>query len=89
VAKREEQAKLIADQKATIAELRALVSETRAMLEQMQATSAAREAELSAKLDALTRKAFGKKSEKMPSPKDALRKKDQTKAADCPVLRSN
>lgn len=80
MAKRDDQAKLIADQQATIAELRALVSEMRAMLEHMRATSDAREAELNAKLEALTRKAFGKKSEKMPSPKDALRKKDQTKA---------
>jgi transposase len=76
VAKRDEQAKLIADQQATIAELRALVSEMRAMLEQMRVSAAARDAEL----EALKRKTFGKKSEKMPSPKDALRKKDQTKA---------
>ena len=78
--RRDEQAKLIADQQATIAELRALVSEMRLMLEEMRATASAREAELTAKLEALARKAFGKTSEKMPSPKDALRKKDQTKA---------
>lgn len=77
---RDVQAKLIADQQATIAELRALVAEMRAMLEQMRVAGAAREAELAAKLEAMQRKAFGKKSEKMPSPKDALRKADQTKA---------
>lgn len=87
MAKRDEQAKLIADQQATIAQLsasvaqlNALIAELRTTLEQMRVASADREAELSAKLDALTRKAFGKKSEKMPSPKDALRKRDQTKA---------
>jgi transposase len=74
--KRDEQAKLIAEQQETIAELRALVSEMRTTLEQMRVASAARDAEL----DALRRKAFGKSSEKMPSPKDALRKKEQTKA---------
>jgi transposase len=73
---RNDQAKLIADQQATIAELRALVAEMRAMLKQMRVAAAAREAEL----EALKRSAFGKKSEKMPSPKDALRAKDQTKA---------
>jgi transposase len=73
--KRDEQARLIAEQQATIAELRAVVAEMRLMLEQMRVASAARDAEL----DALKRKAFGKSSEKMPSPKDALRKKDQTK----------
>lgn len=77
---RDTQAKLIADQQATIAELRALVAEMRAMLEQMRVAGAAREAELTAKLEALQRKAFGKNSEKMPSPKDALRKADKTKA---------
>jgi transposase len=77
---RDAQAKLIADQQATIDELRALVTEMRTMLEQLRVASAAREAELAAKLEALQRKAFGKKSEKMRSPKDALRKQDQKKA---------
>ena len=74
--KRDEQARLIAEQQATIAELRAVVAEMRLMLEQMRVASAARDEELAA----LKRKAFGKSSEKMPSPKDALRRKDQSKA---------
>jgi len=78
--KRDEQAKIIAEQQATISELRALVADMRAMLDNMQSAAAAREAELTAKLDALMRKAFGKSSEKMPSPKEALRKRDKTKA---------
>lgn len=40
----------------------------------MQAATAAREAELMAKLDALLRKKFGKSSEKMPPPAKELRK---------------
>jgi transposase len=72
--RRNEQAKLIADQQATIAELRALIADLRAMLETIQAASSAREAELQAKLDAMTRKVFGKSSEKMPTPAKELRK---------------
>ncbi|MFM2420218.1 MAG: hypothetical protein RL385_4941, partial [Pseudomonadota bacterium] len=71
---------MIAEQQATIAELRALVAEMRAMLEEMRTAHAAREAELQGKLEALQRKVFGKKAEKMPSPRDALRKKDGRKA---------
>lgn len=66
----DEQEKLIAAQQATIEQLNALVTDLRAMLEQMRA----REAELSAKLDAVLRKAFGKSSEKMPTPAKELRK---------------
>jgi uncharacterized coiled-coil protein SlyX len=67
---RDEQEKLIASQKATIDQLSALVTDLRAMLEQMRT----REAELSAKLDALLRRTFGKSSEKMPTPAKELRK---------------
>lgn len=46
----------------------------------MRAAHNAREAELVAQLDALKRKVFGKSSEKMPTPAEALRKKDGRKA---------
>jgi transposase len=72
--RRDEQAKLIADQQATIAELRALIADLRSMVEKIQATSSAREAELQAKLAAMTRKVFGKSTEKMPTPAKELRK---------------
>jgi transposase len=78
--RRDEQAKLIAEQQATIAELRALIAELRQMFDELRATHGAREAELVAKLEALQRKVFGKQSEKMPTPADALRKKDERKA---------
>jgi transposase len=78
--RRDEQTKLIAEQQATIAELRALVAEMRQMLEELRSAHGAREAELVAQLEALKRKAFGKSSEKMPTPADALRKKDGRKA---------
>ena len=80
--RRDEQAKLIADQQATIADLRALVADLRAMLEKIQASSNAREAELAAKLEAVTRKVFGKSSEKMPSPAKELRKASTTPEVD-------
>jgi transposase len=85
--RRDEQARLIADQQATIVQLsasvtqlNALIGELRAMMEQIRTASSAREQELQSRLEAMTRKALGKSSEKMPSPKDALRKKDATKA---------
>lgn len=78
--RRDEQAKLIAEQQATIAELRALIAELRQMFDEMRATHGAREAELVAKLEALQRKVFGKSSEKMPTPAEALRKKEERKA---------
>ena len=85
--RRDEQARLIADQQATIAQLSAsvtqlntLIGELRAMMEQIRTASSAREQELQGQLEAMTRRALGKSSEKMPSPKDALRKKDATKA---------
>lgn len=49
-------------------------TDLRSTLEKMQVASAAREAELMAKLDALLRRRFGKSSEKMPPPAKELRK---------------
>lgn len=65
---------MIAAQQATIDELRAALATLTATLAAAQAASQAREAELLAKLDALLRKAFGKSSEKMPTPARELRK---------------
>ena len=73
----DEQAKLIAAQQATIEQLNALVTDLRAMLEQMRA----REAELSAKLDAVLRKTIGKSTEKMPTPAKELRKERSAEVA--------
>jgi transposase len=63
---------------ASIAALTARVGELQQSLEQERARSAAREAELLARIDALVRQVHGKKTEKMPRPKDAIRKADKT-----------
>jgi transposase len=68
--RRDEQAELIASLKATVDQLTAVV----AMLQTSLTAAQARETELSAKLDALLRKSFGKSSEKMPTPTRELRK---------------
>lgn len=68
--RRDEQAELIASLKATIDQLTAVVATLQTSLTAAQA----RETELSAKLDALLRKSFGKSSEKMPTPTRELRK---------------
>ena len=78
--RRDEQAELIASLKATIDQLTAVVATLQTSLTAAQA----RETELSAKLDALLRKSFGKSSEKMPTPTRQLRKErsaDLTAAA--------
>lgn len=50
------------------------------MLEELRTAHGAREAELVGQIEALKRKVFGKTSEKMPTPAEALRKKDGRKA---------
>jgi transposase len=72
--KRDHREELIAAQQATIAQLTTLLTELKAMLEKVQADAASREAALTAKIDQLTRKMFGKSSEKMPSPAKELRR---------------
>ena len=72
--RRDEQAELIASLRATVEQLTALVASLQTSLEATQTAARAREAELSAKLDAVLRKAFGKSSEKMPTPARELRK---------------
>ena len=64
--RRDEQAKLIAEQQATIAELRALIAELRQMFDELRATHGAREAELVAKLEALQRKVRARRCPRRP-----------------------
>lgn len=52
----------------------AVIADLRATLQKIEAAASAREAVLQAKLDALIRKAFGKSSEKIPTPAKELRK---------------
>lgn len=66
---------LIAKLTETIAGLNATIAKLASELEEQRRLGAAREAEL----EALKRKVFGKKTEKMPRPKDAMRKADGTK----------
>jgi transposase len=72
--KRDQREELIAAQQATIAQLTSVIAELKSMLEKVQADAAAREAVLNDKLDAITRKMFGKSSEKMPPPAKELAK---------------
>jgi len=77
---------LIAKLTDTIVELNARIAELGQMLRAAEERAAAREAEL----EAMKRRLLGKKTEKMPRPKDAIRKADGTKSDPdpAPPLRS-
>ena len=68
----------IAKLTATVAELSVRIGELQAMLEKERELRTTREAEQQARIDALLRKVHGKKTEKMPRPRDAIRKADKT-----------
>lgn len=80
-ARRDAQEKLIASQQATIERLTAAINDLTSAFDAYRAASQAREAELSAKLDALLRKSFGRSSEKMPTPTRELRKERAAEVA--------
>ncbi len=71
---------LIAKLTDTIVELNARIADLGSLLKATEERATAREAELLAQLDALKRHVHGKKTEKMPRPKDAIRKADGTKS---------
>jgi transposase len=77
VPKRSASDETVAKLTATVAELSMRIGELQAMLEKERERSAMREQELLARIDALLRKVHGKKAEKMPRPKDAIRKADK------------
>jgi len=74
--KRDTRDELIAAQQATIAQLTALVTELKTMME----SAKAREEALLARLDELTRKLFGKSTEKMPPPARELNRQRDDEA---------
>ena len=80
MARRSASDETIAKLTASIAELTARVGDLQTLLEKERERSAARESELLARIDALVRRLEGKKTEKMPRPKDAIRKADKTSA---------
>lgn len=80
-ARRDAQEKLIASQQATIERLTAAINDLSSAFDAYRVASQAREAELSAKLDALLRKSFGRSSEKMPTPAGELRKERSSEVA--------
>jgi transposase len=80
-ARRDAQEKLIASQQATIERLTAAIHDLSSAFDAYRTASQAREAELSAKLDALLRKSFGRSSEKMPTPTRELRKERSPEVA--------
>jgi transposase len=65
---------------ATIAELSRQIASMREEMTAQRIASATREAELLRQLEDLKKRLFGKKTEKMARPKDAIRKLDGTKA---------
>lgn len=79
-AKRPNTNALIEQLTATIAELTKQVASMQDEMAAQRAASATREAELLRQLDDLRKRLFGKKTEKMARPKDAIRKVDGTKA---------
>jgi transposase len=77
VARRSTSEETIAKLTASIAELTARLGELHVLLEKERERSAERESALLARIDALVRQVQGKKTEKMPRPKDAIRRTDK------------